>query len=75
MPYILKIPADESPVDVDEMIRFFRENPWNPSQIRASVHELSWQKQMEKVVQGVENGTFKPEKRKYSSFDSCETHV
>lgn len=56
MPYILKIPADETPVDVEKMIRFFRKNPWNPAGIRATVRELSWQKQMEKVVQAVGNG-------------------
>lgn len=53
MPYILKIPADESPVDVAGVIGFYRKTSWNPDGIRESVRELSWQKQMEKVVSEV----------------------
>ena len=50
MPYILKISPDESPVSIPHLIRFYRSVSWTPVQIRNSIQNLSWTKQMEKVI-------------------------
>lgn len=50
MPYVLKIPADESPIDVNSVIDFYRKCDLNPIKIRETTKELSWNIQMEKVV-------------------------
>lgn len=50
MPYILKAPADDSPIDIGEIIRFCQSLDIPASEIRQSVNELSWDKQMEKVI-------------------------
>ena len=50
MPYILKIPADESPVNIKRLIEFQRSLILTPVQIRDSIQNLSWTTQMRKVV-------------------------
>ena len=55
MPYILKCPADESPVDIKRLIAFKQSQSMTASEIRNSIQHLSWQKQMEKVLQAVQN--------------------
>lgn len=51
MPYILKVPADESPVAIPDIIEFYRNTAWTPAQIRESIiDKLSWQSQMQKVI-------------------------
>lgn len=49
-PYILKAPADESPIDVESICRFIDEHQFNPSEIRKTIEHLSWDKQMEIVI-------------------------
>ena len=49
-PYIFKVPADESPVDVKALKDFLTSLQMDPSQIRESVRSLSWNAQMQKVV-------------------------
>ena len=49
-PYVLKAPADESPVDIDGIIRFLSTHHEQPADIRQSVDYLSWKKQMQRVV-------------------------
>jgi glycosyltransferase involved in cell wall biosynthesis len=49
-PFILKIPADESPVDIKRLIDFKQQVVETPLQIRDSVKNLSWKNQMEKVL-------------------------
>lgn len=53
MPYILKLPADESPVVINSIIGFFRKENWIASDIRRSVAHLSWNHQMNKVLKEV----------------------
>lgn len=53
MPYIYKIPADESPVSIKDILTFFRKMNLTPSEIRNSISNLSWNKQMEKVIKEV----------------------
>ena len=50
MPYVLKAPADESPVDICQIIAFYQRLTLKPSQIRASIAHLSWENQMKKVI-------------------------
>lgn len=51
MPYILKAPADESPIDVEAIIRFHQECKVTPQEIRNSITHLSWKEQM-RIVMG-----------------------
>lgn len=50
MSYILKIPADESPIDISKLIDFYRKQSVPPQEIRDSIRHLSWKEQMKKVV-------------------------
>lgn len=49
-PYVLKMPADESPVDIQEIIRFHKSFSMSPFEIRDSIKELSWEHQMKHVI-------------------------
>lgn len=48
--YIMKIPANESSVDIASVIAFSRNMNLSPEKIRASVDRLTWNEQMSKVV-------------------------
>lgn len=50
MPYVMKVPADESPINIESLLEFYRKNTLNPSEIRESVIHLSWKNQMQKVL-------------------------
>lgn len=50
MPYILKVPADESPINTNRLIEFKRLVNETPEKIRNTVKHLSWKNQMEKVL-------------------------
>lgn len=50
MPYILKAPADESPIDIERIIRFYLTLNLSPQEIRDTVRHLSWKEQMRKVI-------------------------
>ena len=50
MPYIIKAPADESPINVKEIINYIDTRNINPADIRRTVEHLSWKYQMEKVI-------------------------
>lgn len=52
-PYILKAPADESPIDIQKIISFYDQCAYTPLEIRISIKDLSWKKQMQKVVDEV----------------------
>ena len=49
-PYIIKAPADESPINVGEIINYIVSHDFNPAEIRTTVEHLSWKYQMEKVI-------------------------
>jgi glycosyltransferase involved in cell wall biosynthesis len=49
-PYVLKAPADESPIDINSIISFYQSLPLTPIEIRDSIKDLSWKNQMEKVL-------------------------
>lgn len=50
MPYVMKVPADESPINIESLLNFYRKKIWNPIEIRESVTHLSWKNQMQKVI-------------------------
>lgn len=50
MPYVLKVPADESPIDIQQVINFCHAQTMQPQAIRESISHLSWDEQMKKVV-------------------------
>lgn len=56
-PYVVKAPADESPVDIQRIIDFYYSRTWNPEEIRKTVEPLQWKYQMKKVV----NSLFNPQ--------------
>ena len=52
-PYIIKATADESPVNIRQIIDFIDTHDVNPTEIRNTVEHLSWRFQMEKVVREI----------------------
>ncbi len=50
MPYVLKVPADESPVDICRLVEFCRSMTMTPQEIRDSIRHLSWEEQMKIVI-------------------------
>lgn len=52
-PYILKAPADETPINIQQIIDFVHTTPIMPQEVRASVSDLSWKEQMRKVLDNV----------------------
>lgn len=51
MPYVMKAPADDTPLDVNGLIEFYDHTDKDPSRIRATVEDrLSWDIQMRKVL-------------------------
>ena len=52
-PYVLKVPADESPVNINEIIKFYRHLSMDAQAIRDSIQNLSWRHQMEIVINSV----------------------
>lgn len=53
MPYILKAPADDSPINIKAILDFYDKLPISALNIRESIQNLSWQKQMQKVINEV----------------------
>lgn len=49
-PYILKAPADESPIIIEKIIKFCMQLTISPIEIRSSIKELSWKTQMKRVI-------------------------
>ena len=52
-PYVLKMPADETPVDINRIIDFYKKMTITPQEIRSSIQDLSWTCQMGKVLQTI----------------------
>ena len=49
-PYVMKVPADETPIDIEAVIRFIDRCHLRPEEIRQTVAHLSWKEQMQKVI-------------------------
>lgn len=52
-PYIIKAPADESPIDVQKIIDFISNFSMKPEEIRCTVGHLTWKIQMQSVIDAV----------------------
>lgn len=52
-PYVLKAPADESPIDIQKLLSFLEDFSMTPAAIRETVKHLSWKTQMQRVVNAV----------------------
>ena len=52
-PYVLKAPADESPIDIQQIIDFMDNFAMKPEDIRKTVEHLSWKIQMQHVLSAV----------------------
>lgn len=54
MPYVLKVPADETPLDMAAVVNFYRSMVLAPQEIRASIEQtLSWNVQMKYVIENL----------------------
>lgn len=49
-PYVMKAPADESPIDIEAILNFLDHQTMSPAEIRHTVEHLSWQQQMKQVL-------------------------
>lgn len=52
-PYVLKEPADESPIDIKQVIEFYKSLNISSQEIRNSIQNLSWSCQMKHVVEEI----------------------
>ena len=52
-PYILKAPADDTPIDIANIIAFHRRLTVDAQEIRNSIAHLSWNRQMATVINSV----------------------
>ena len=52
-PYIIKAPADESPIDIQRIIDFVNHSTMTPEEIRKTVEHLTWKIQMQRVIDTV----------------------
>lgn len=55
-PYVYKVPADETVIDIEQLIDFYKRQTMTPEEIRNSISNLSWKCQMGKVL----NAIFQP---------------
>ena len=49
-PYVKKVPADESPIDISCILEFISNCTLTPKEIRQSISHLSWKDQMKEVL-------------------------
>ena len=52
-PYVLKVPADETAVKIEDIIDFYQHLNITPQQIRESIEDLSWNHQMKLVIDSI----------------------
>lgn len=53
MPYVFKVSADESPIDIRQLLDFYNSLTISATEIRASVQHLAWAVQMQKVLKSI----------------------
>ena len=51
--YVLKVPADETAINIEEIIYFYHKLNISPQDIRNSIENLSWKNQMKKVIDAI----------------------
>mgnify|MGYP002855096705 CR=1 FL=1 len=52
-PYVLKAPADETPIDIQRILDFMDHFTMKPDEIRHTVEHLTWKIQMQRVVDNI----------------------
>ena len=52
-PYVLKAPADDSPVEICQILDFLNRSSMSPDDIRRTVSLLAWKYQMKRVIDGI----------------------
>ena len=52
-PYIIKAPADESPIDIPQILNFINSQSFSAIEIRKTVEHLTWKIQMQIVIDGI----------------------
>lgn len=52
-PYVLKAPADETAIDIDSIVSFYKRLSMSPEEIRNSISSLSWENQMKTVLNSI----------------------
>ncbi|WP_036916005.1 glycosyl transferase [Prevotella sp. P6B4] len=52
-PYVLKVPANETPIEINSIIDFYKSLSLSPAEIRDSIKNLSWGEQMKIVLNRV----------------------
>lgn len=55
-PYVLKAPADESPIDIPKILNFIDSQSLSAVEIRKTVEHLTWKIQMQIVIDEIQNG-------------------
>jgi hypothetical protein len=53
LPYVLKAPADESPIDIQQIVDFMNHFTMKPEDIRHTVEHLTWTIQMQNVLYSI----------------------
>jgi len=53
LPYVLKAPADESPIDIQQIVDFMNHFTMKPEDIRHTVEHLTWTIQMQHVLYSI----------------------
>lgn len=56
-PYVLKAPADETPIDIEQILAFLDNFTLTPQQIRHTVEHLTWKRQMQIVMDALTKTT------------------
>lgn len=51
--YVLKVAADETPIEIEAIINFYKQLTISPEEIRQSIKHLSWNHQMDKVLKTI----------------------
>ena len=52
-PYVVKAPADESPIDIQQIVDYMEHFTMKPEEIRRTVEHLTWKIQMRRVVDAI----------------------
>jgi hypothetical protein len=52
-PYVVKAPADETAIDIDSIVTFYKSISISPEEIRDSISSLSWENQMKTVLNSI----------------------
>jgi len=53
MPYVLKVPANETTIDINSIVKFYKKISITPMEIRSSIIDLSWEHQMKIVLNNI----------------------